>query len=98
MSIIHSFTGLTGLMISSASVITVSLMMYFMSVRLRRTNRKHQAYRLLNLGLLLTLKHQAVSLMLLIPQTDYRLLGISEVLRMMSFVIINFVVLELYSR
>jgi diguanylate cyclase (GGDEF)-like protein len=99
MAIFQLFAGASGLLISSAAVFTVLLMMLLMSLRLQRANRKQRAYRFLNLGLLLAMIYQIMTMAAASSDGSGSSARIAaDALHLLSFIIINFVTLELYSR
>ncbi|XEC93073.1 diguanylate cyclase [Paenibacillus tarimensis] len=98
--LIETLTGTTGKLLSTASVLTLLLLMAFMSLRLQRRYRSHRVYRLLNTALAFIFAQYVITLAITLnvgaiaPWPNISAI----MLQMLSFIIINFVVLELYTK
>ncbi|GGG14868.1 GGDEF domain-containing protein [Paenibacillus abyssi] len=100
MTLLQILAGTTGQLLSTAAVLTLLILITFMSVRLQRRYRKHRVYRLLNTALCFSLTHQALMLLITMYSGIFPAwLNLAAiVLQVLSFLIINFVVLELYTK
>lgn len=99
MTILTWLTGPNGQIISSACVIIILVLMLFMSTRLYTSYRNKRIYRLLTLTIPLFMIQNAILAMLAYPEQELPpwLHIVSTVLQIVSFIIINFVFMKLYT-
>ncbi|NIK68318.1 MULTISPECIES: GGDEF domain-containing protein [unclassified Paenibacillus] len=99
MTILTWLTGPNGQLISSACVIIILLLMLFMSTRLYASYRNKRIYRLLTLTIPLFMVQNTVLAMLAYPEQKLPpwLHIVSMILQIVSFIIINFVFMKLYT-
>ncbi|MGO4109980.1 GGDEF domain-containing protein [Paenibacillus sp. YAF4_2] len=99
MTILTWLTGPNGQIISSACVIIILVLMLFMSTRLYTSYRNKRIYRLLTLTIPLFMIQNAVLAMLAYPEQKLPpwLHIVSTLLQIVSFIIINFVFMKLYT-
>jgi two-component system, cell cycle response regulator len=91
MNLIEWLAGPNGRIASAASVFTILTLLLFMTAMLRRLNRRNAAYRLLAAGVTIAF------VPLLWHPVDDRLFAASEGLRLISFILMQYAVLELYA-
>ncbi|GKU78267.1 GGDEF domain-containing protein [Paenibacillus sp. L3-i20] len=99
MTIIQWITGPNGQLFSSSSVIVILILMLFMSIKLYVSYRNKQTYRLLITAIALIIARQCLLVALAFPGWT---LGpwmylLSNMLQIISFIIINFVFMKLYT-
>ncbi|MFD0588147.1 GGDEF domain-containing protein [Paenibacillus sp. GCM10027627] len=99
MTIIQWLTGPNGQLFSSSSVIVVLALMLFMSIKLYVSYRNKQTYRLLITGISLVFARQCALVALAFPGWSLSpwIYLFSNVLHIVSFIIINFVFMKLYT-
>ncbi|SFD56175.1 diguanylate cyclase (GGDEF) domain-containing protein [Paenibacillus catalpae] len=99
MTILTWLTGPNGQLISSACVIIILILMLFMSTRLYTSYRNKRIYRLLTLTIPLFMIQNTVLAMLAYPEQELPpwLHVASMILQIVSFIIINFVFMKLYT-
>jgi diguanylate cyclase (GGDEF) domain len=99
MTILTWLTGPNGQLISSACVIIILILMLFMSARLLASYRNKRIYRLLTLTIPLFMVQNTVLAMLAYPEQELPpwLHVVSMILQIVSFIIINFVFMKLYT-
>ncbi|MCM3626555.1 diguanylate cyclase [Paenibacillus glycanilyticus] len=99
MTILTWLTGPNGQLISSACVIIILILMLFMSTRLYTSYRNKRIYRLLTLTIPLFMVQNTVLAMLAYPEQELPpwLHVVSMILQIVSFIIINFVFMKLYT-
>ncbi|WP_336788543.1 GGDEF domain-containing protein [Paenibacillus sp. MMO-177] len=99
MTILTWLTGPNGQLISSACVIIILILMLFMSTRLYTSYRNKRIYRLLTLTIPLFMVQNTVLAMLAYPEQKLPpwLHIVSMILQIVSFIIINFVFMKLYT-
>lgn len=99
MTILTWLTGPNGQLISSACVIIILILMLFMSTRLYASYRNKRIYRLLTLTIPLFMVQNTVLAMLAYPGQELPpwLHIASMILQIVSFIIINFVFMKLYT-
>ncbi|CAM4307427.1 GGDEF domain-containing protein [Paenibacillus tarimensis] len=92
MNILNWVSGPNGQIAGASAVATINLLMLSMSILLQRRNLRRGAYKLLNTGLILSLIHTFG----IVPAAG--LPAAADVgLGLLSFIIINFAMLELYT-
>jgi len=91
MNLIEWLAGDDGRIASAASVFTILTLLLFMTAMLRRLNRRSTAYRLLAAGVAL-----AYVPLFWHPAGD-RLFAVSEGVRLISFIVIHYAILDLYA-
>jgi len=91
MTVIEWLAGENGRIASAASVFTILTLLLFMTAMLRRLNRRNAAYRLFAAGALL-----AYVPLFWQPEGD-RLFAVSEGVRLISFIVIQYAILDLYA-
>ncbi|WP_419872753.1 GGDEF domain-containing protein [Candidatus Pristimantibacillus sp. PTI5] len=99
MSITQWLSGPNGLLLSSSAVIVILVLMLFMSVRLSKSYRNKRIYSLLITAIPLIIVKQCLLAVLAYPGWSlppYLYLSFS-VLQIISFIIINFVFMKLYT-
>ncbi|WP_127534067.1 GGDEF domain-containing protein [Paenibacillus kobensis] len=100
MSIMNWLTGSTGIILSSACIIVIVFLMLYMSTKLHQSYRSHKVYGWLIGGLLLSGVQYGIRMVLTAP--DYAGLPgphlAAALLQIVSFIIINFVFIKLYTR
>ncbi|MDQ8738661.1 GGDEF domain-containing protein [Paenibacillus sp. LHD-38] len=99
MSITQWLSGPNGLLLSSSAVIVILILMLFMSVRLYVSYRNKRIYRLLITAIPLIIVKQCLLVVLAYPGwslSPYLYLSFT-VLQIISFIIINFVFMKLYT-
>jgi diguanylate cyclase (GGDEF)-like protein len=99
MTITQWLAGLSGQLLSSSAVIVILLLMLFMSVRLYVSYRNKRIYRLLITAIPLIIAKQCLLVVLAYPGWRLTLwLYLSfNILQIISFIIINFVFMKLYT-
>lgn len=100
MAIVNWLTGSTGMILSSACVIVIMILMLFMSAKLHQSYRKYKVYGWLIAGLLLVCTQYIIRLYMATPESNaspWPYLTAS-ILQIVSFIIINFVFIKLYTR
>ncbi|ACT02635.1 GGDEF domain-containing protein [Paenibacillus sp. JDR-2] len=99
MTILTWLTGPNGQLISSACVIIILILMLFMSTRLYTSYRNKRIYRLLTLTIPLFMVQNTILAMLAYPEQKLPpwLHIVSMILQIVSFIIINFVYMKLYT-
>ncbi|MDQ6419041.1 GGDEF domain-containing protein [Paenibacillus sp. LHD-117] len=99
MTIMQWLTGPNGQLFSSTSVIVILILMLFMSIKLYVSYRSKQTYKLLITAIALIMARQSVLIALAFP--GWRLSPwiylVSSLLQIVSFIIINFVFMKLYT-
>ncbi|WP_127572940.1 GGDEF domain-containing protein [Paenibacillus xylaniclasticus] len=100
MSIITWLTGSTGIILSSACIMVIIVLMLYMSAKLHQSYRSHKVYGWLIGGLLLAGTQFGIRMILTTP--EYANLPwphlVAAILQIVSFIIINFVFIKLYTR
>lgn len=99
MTMMQWLTGPNGVLFSSTSVIVILILMMFMSIKLYASYRNKQTYRWLITAIALMMARQGALIVLAIPG---RMLSpwiylASGMLQIVSFIIINFVFMKLYT-
>ncbi|REK76149.1 GGDEF domain-containing protein [Paenibacillus paeoniae] len=99
MTIMQWLTGPNGQLFSSSSVIVILILMLFMSIKLYVSYRNKHTYRLLITAISLSIARQAALVALAFPGWNLSpsLYLLSDVLHIVSFIIINFVFMKLYT-
>lgn len=100
MAIVNWLSGSSGIILSSACIIVIVLLMMYMSVKLHQSYRKYKVYGWLIAGLILVAVQYGIRLYLAVPEADpspWPRLAAS-LLQIVSFIIINFVFIKLYTR
>ncbi|MFC5649436.1 GGDEF domain-containing protein [Paenibacillus solisilvae] len=99
MSILQWLAGSTGQIFASACVITILLLMLFMSVRLYKSYRRNKTHRMLIFTLPVVLLQNAALISLTFPSMSHSpyLYLIHSFTGLLSFIIINFVFMKLYT-
>jgi len=92
-------TGPNGQLFSSSSVIVILILMLFMSIKLYISYRNKHTYRLLITAISLSMIRQGALVALAFPGWNLSpwLYLLSDVLHIVSFIIINFVFMKLYT-
>lgn len=99
MTITQWLTGPNGQLFSSAAVIIILVLMFFMSIRLYVSYRNKQTYKWLTTAIPLIIAEQILLVVLAYPGwslSPYVYLS-ATVLQIISFIIINFVFMKLYT-
>lgn len=99
MTIMQWLTGPNGQLFSSSSVIVILILMLFMSIKLYVSYRNKHTYRLLITAITLSIIRQGALVALAFPGWNLSpwLYLLSDVLHIVSFIIINFVFMKLYT-
>ncbi|MFF2886850.1 GGDEF domain-containing protein [Paenibacillus sp. NPDC057967] len=99
MTIMQWLTGPNGQLFSSSSVIVILILMLFMSIKLYVSYRNKHTYRLLITAIMLSIVRQGALVALAFPGWNLSpwLYLLSDVLHIVSFIIINFVFMKLYT-
>lgn len=99
MTIMQWLTGPNGQLFSSSSVIVILILMLFMSIKLYVSYRNKHTYRLLITAITLIIARQGALVALAFPgwKLSPWLYLLSDVLHIVSFIIINFVFMKLYT-
>ncbi|RJX41218.1 GGDEF domain-containing protein [Paenibacillus pinisoli] len=99
MTIMQWLTGPNGQLFSSSSVIVILILMLFMSIKLYVSYRNKHTYRLLITAISLSIIRQGALVALAFPGWNLSpwLYLLSDVLHIVSFIIINFVFMKLYT-
>ncbi|MBW7457395.1 diguanylate cyclase, partial [Paenibacillus sepulcri] len=100
MTILQWIAGPTGQTFASACVLTILVLTLFMSIRLYKSYRRNKTHRLLIVVLSIVILQQAALVSLAFPglsQSPYLNLSYS-VTSLLSFIIINFVFMKLYTQ
>lgn len=100
MTIVQWLAGPTGQIFASASVITILVLMLFMSIRLYKSYRRNKLYRLLIIVLPFVILQQGAIVSTAFPglsQSPYLHLFYS-LAELLTFIIINFVFMKLYTQ
>lgn len=99
MTIMQWLTGPNGQLFSSSSVIVILILMLFMSIKLYVSYRNKRTYRLLITAITLSMIRQGALVALAFPGWNLSpwLYLLSDVLHIVSFIIINFVFMKLYT-
>ncbi|MBW7476977.1 GGDEF domain-containing protein [Paenibacillus oenotherae] len=100
MTIVQWLAGPTGQIFASASVITILVLMLFMSIRLYKSYRRNKLYRLLIIVLPIVIVQQGALVSTAFPglsRSPYLHLFYS-IAALLTFIIINFVFMKLYTQ
>ncbi|WP_168120617.1 GGDEF domain-containing protein [Paenibacillus sp. HB172176] len=99
MTMMQWLTGPNGQLFSSSSVIVILILMLFMSIKLYISYRNKHTYRLLIAGISLNIVRQALLVALAFPgwSPSPWMYMLSQLLQIISFIIINFVFMKLYT-
>ncbi|MBH5317007.1 GGDEF domain-containing protein [Paenibacillus sp. GSMTC-2017] len=99
MTIMQWITGPNGQLFSSSSVIVILILMLFMSIKLYVSYRNKQTYRLLIAAISLIIARQCLLVALAFPGWTLEpwMYLVSNILQIISFIIINFVFMKLYT-
>ncbi|MCQ6562890.1 GGDEF domain-containing protein [Paenibacillus mendelii] len=100
MIIMQELAGPTGQTFASACVLTILVLMLFMAIRLYKSYRRNQIYRLLMFVLPIIMAQQGIVVALASPGLSrYPYLHLTASLTgLISFIIINFVFMKLYTQ
>ncbi|MHA6484794.1 GGDEF domain-containing protein [Paenibacillus sp. strain BS8-2] len=99
MTMMQWLTGTNGVLFSSISVIVILVLMLFMSIKLYASYRSKQIYRFLITAIILMMTKQGALIVLAFPGRTLSswIFLASSVLQIISFIIINFVFMRLYT-
>lgn len=100
MTNVNWLTGSTGLILSSACVIVIVILMLFMSAKLHQSYRRYKVYGWLIAGLMLVGIQYIIRLYMAAPESNASPWAYltASILQIVSFIIINFVFIKLYTR